>query len=82
MSRPKRKQGDVSDAMILDVFPNARSLWTFLDSSLPIKEGDLPRAVEILKTDNMLPGVTGRYAPKKSSASTVAFLRRRKKDPQ
>ena len=47
-----------------------------------IEEGDLPRAVEILRANNMLPGVTGRYAPKKSNAITVASLRRRKSDLQ
>jgi glutamate synthase (NADPH/NADH) small chain len=47
-----------------------------------IGKGDLPRAVEILRANNMLPGVTGRYAPKKSNAITVASLRSRKTDPQ
>jgi len=43
-----------------------------------IEEGDLPRAVEILRANNMLPGVTGRVCPKEVQCQHGCILEKKK----
>ena len=43
-----------------------------------IEEGDFPRAVKILKTENRLPGVTGRVCPKEVQCQSGCILEKKK----
>ena len=43
-----------------------------------IEEGDFPRAVKILKTENRLPGVTGRVCPKEVQCQHGCILEKKK----
>ena len=43
-----------------------------------IEEGDFPRAVKILKTENRLPGVTGRVCPKEVQCQHGCILEKKR----